>query len=64
MNNNKLYYYFVKIKFICFIELNDIIFDIEELLLYKIMLILIQIEIIIIVKMYVVIFSIIYDYVN
>lgn len=62
MNNNKLYYYFVKIKFICFIELNDIIFDIEELLLYKI--ILIQIEIIIIVKMYIVIFSIIYDYVN
>lgn len=57
----KLYYYFVKIKFICFIELNDIIFDIE-LLLYKI--IWIQIEIIIIVKMYVVIFSIIYDYVN
>lgn len=35
MNNNKLYYYFVKIKFICFIELNDIIFDIEELFLYK-----------------------------
>lgn len=62
MNNNKLYYYFVKIKFICFIELNDIIFDIEKLFLYKI--IWIQIEIIIIVKMYVVIFSIIYDYVN
>lgn len=35
MNNNKLYYYFVKIKPICSTELNDIIFDIEELFLYK-----------------------------
>lgn len=35
MNNNKQYYYFVKIKPICSTELNDIIFDIEELSLYK-----------------------------
>lgn len=62
MNNNKLYYYFVKIKPICSTELNDIIFDIEELLLYKTT--LIQIEIIITAKMHVVIFSIIYDHAN
>lgn len=62
MNNNKLYYYFVKIKPICSTELNDIIFDIEELLLYKTT--LIQTEIIITAKMHAVIFSIIYDHAN
>lgn len=62
MNNNKLYYYFVKIKPICSTELNDIIFDIEELLLFKTT--LIQTEIIITAKMHVVIFSIIYDHAN
>lgn len=61
MNNNKLYYYFVKIKPICSTELNDIIFDIE-LLLYKTT--WIQTEIIITAKMHVVIFSIIYDHAN
>lgn len=46
----------------CSTELNDIIFDIEELFLYKTT--WIQTEIIITAKMHVVIFSFIYDHAN